>query len=291
MRKKIKLNPFMIACMTILILYTVIFIVLIAWGFMTSFKTRMDFRKNSYGLPDPWTFSNYPDVIDIFYKKIDSGREVYIPEMFFHSFMYAIGGAFFCALFTCITAYATAKFNFKLSSIIYNFVIIAMIVPIVGALPSEMNMIYDVLNIEDTYASVWFLKSHFIGMYYLVFYATFKSMPGSFTEAAEIDGASMLTVFVKIVFPMVVNIFGTIMLIKFIEFWNDYQTPMLYMPNKPVLAYGIYSFAFSSTGSISKLGTPGIIAGCMLLFVPIFIIFLVFNKKLMVNLTAGGLKE
>ena len=69
MRKKIKLNPFMIACMAILILYAVIFIVLIGWGFTTSLKTRMDFRKNSYGLPNPLTFSNYPDVIDIFYKK------------------------------------------------------------------------------------------------------------------------------------------------------------------------------------------------------------------------------
>ncbi len=291
MKQKKKINLLLIICLVVLILYTIIFVALISWGFLSSLKGRLDFRKNSYGFPNPLIFNNYPDVIEIFYKKVDSGREVYIPEMFLNSFIYALGGAFFCSLFTCITAYATARFNFKLSSIIYNFVIIAMIIPIVGSLPAEMNMIYEVLNIEDTFLSVWFLKSHFIGMYYLVFFASFKSMPKSFSEAAEIDGASMLVIFVKIIFPLVINIFGTVMLIKFVEFWNDYQTPMLYMPNLPVLAYGIYSFAFSSGGAISKLGTPGVIAGCMILFVPIFATYLVFHKKLMVNMSVGGLKE
>ena len=88
--------------------------------------------------------------------------------------------------------------------------------------------------------------------------------------------------------------FFTVFLLQFIQTWNDYQTPLLYYPNHPTLAYAVFRMT-NNTGGADKgmeyQGIPQRVAGCMVLAIPIFVIFVAFNKLLMGNLTTGGLKE
>ena len=79
------------------------------------------------------------------------------------------------------------------------------------------------------------------------------------------------------------------MLLQGIYFWNDFQTPLLYLPTYPTLAYWLYRFTENTKVELSFV--PVKAAGAMLLVVPIFILFAAFNKKMMGNLSLGGLKE
>ena len=172
-------------------------------------------------------------------------------------------------------------------------VVVLMTIPIVGSTPSELQILQS-LNLYDTMIGNYIQKFNFLGMYYLVYYATFKSLSNDFAEAAYVDGASEFRVMVQIVLPMVANIIGTVFLLHFIDFWNDYQTPLLYYPNHPTLAYAVFRMT-NNTGGADKgmeyQGVPQRVAGCMVLAIPIFAIFVAFNKLLMGNLTMGGLKE
>ena len=86
------------------------------------------------------------------------------------------------------------------------------------------------------------------------------------------------------------KIAGTIMLIQFISHWNDYNVPLLYLPTKPTLAYGVFHMVIiNSSGPLSKV--PIKVAGCMVLAIPILIIFIILKDKLMGNISLGGLKE
>ena len=79
------------------------------------------------------------------------------------------------------------------------------------------------------------------------------------------------------------------MLIEFIIFWNDYQIPLIYLPNHPTLAQAMYQMGVKSTDQ--KLTKPPMrLAGAMIMFVPLFTVFIVFHKKFMGNLTMGGVK-
>ena len=118
----------------------------------------------------------------------------------------------------------------------------------------------------------------------------FRGIPKDFDEAAYIDGAGNFAIFFKIIFPISVGTYVTIALINFISFWNDYTTPLIYMPNIPTVAYGLYGFIQESTEG-DKVGTPIKLAACMLVFIPNFVIFLVFRNKLIGNISMGGLKE
>lgn len=132
------------------------------------------------------------------------------------------------------------------------------------------------------------MKMNFMGIYYLIFLETFRAIPKDYSEAAYIDGAGNFTLFFKLMLPFVSKTFLTVMLIYFIGYWNDYQLPLLYLPSYPTLAYGLYKYSFSLEPKISSV--PMKMAGCMILFVPIFTVFVCLQKQLIGNVQMGGLK-
>ena len=277
-----------VALFIVLVLYAISLLTLIFWAVMASLKSRINFSEDPLGLPTKWMFSNYAEVFKNFRVEIAFGVYVEFPELILNTLLYAVGGAFFNTAIICVMSYAVAKFPYKFSKIIYGIVIITMILPIVGSLPSEIR-VARAMGLYDTIFGMWIMKTSFLGLYFLVFYATFKVLPNDFSEAAYVDGATNLRVFLSVILPLVRNTFFTIMLIKFIELWNDYQIPMLYMPSYPTLSYGSYLF---ERGTVTEMtSAPMKLAGSMLVLLPIMVLFLAFHKRLIGNITMGGIKE
>lgn len=286
---KTKFSPFTIVLLIVLAAYVLSMFTLIGWALITSFKSPNDFRTNAIGMPEKFVW-NYTFLYTKFYVSVltESGMEVvYMETMFVYSILYSLGCAFFQTLVPCITAYLCARFNYKFSKIVYTAVIVVMILPIVGSLPAELQMAKNT-GLYDSIWGLWIMKANFLGMYFLVFYDGFKGLSMTYTEAAKIDGASNMHILLAIVLPLVKNIFFTVMLVNFIGFWNDYQVPLLYMPSYPTVAYGMYNMANTRENNLSSV--PMRMTGAMLMFIPIFTLFLIFQKRLLGNLTVGGIK-
>ena len=250
---------------------------------------------NVLGLPKgnilEWKWSNFIGVTEGFYTQIttEAGRfQVGFLPMLYNTLMYAVGSALIRAIVPCVVGYVTAKFDYKFSRFINTMVLVLMTIPIVGSAPSEFQILQE-LNLYDTMIGNYIQKFNFLGMYYLVYYAAFKSLSNDFSEAAYVDGASELRVMIQIVMPMIATVIGTVFLIHFIDFWNDYQTPLLYLPSYATLARGLFSLSQRSQGNFATV--PYRMAGCLVLATPILILFLIFKEKLMGNLSMGGIKE
>ncbi len=276
----------------ILILYCLLLLLILGWGFISSFKDpRFDFRDNPIGFPKQWVFDNY----DYAYSKFvmtaydNNGVESIIgmPGMFIYGFLYAIGCAFAATIVPCLTGYVTAKFNFKFSKIIFYTVIIAMIIPIVGSLPAEIAMAKS-FNLYNQIWGMWIMKANFLGLYFIVFYNFFKNLPNAYNEAAKIDGSSNFRTMVQVILPLAAPLFFTVLLINFITFWNDYQVPLIYLPGYPTIAAGMQHMAASDAEELQYI--PVKVAAATLMLTPILIIFLFTHKKLLGNLTMGGIK-
>lgn len=295
-KHKNKARPLYTVIFCILLLYVISIFLPVLWGVITSLKDQTDFRVNVLGLPEGWPWEwhwdNFIKVFNGFYEQVTTvgvgRRRVYFSEMLLYTILYAVGGAIIQTLVPCVVAYLTARFRYKFSAVINGLVVVLMVVPIVGSAPSEMQILR-ALNMYDTIWGNYIQKFNFLGMYYLVFYAAFRSVPNDFFEAAYVDGASEMRVMVSIGMPMVRNVIGTVLLIKFIDFWNDYQTPLLYLPSYPTLARGVFRLSQNSQGDFATV--PFRMAGCMFLAIPILILFLIFKEKLMGNLSMGGIKE
>lgn len=276
----------------LLFVYALSLTMIMVWGFYNSLKDPLDYRIDMLGLPPTWKFSNYSTVIEFFYvldKSVTPNRPVYILEMVLNSVLYAAGSSLLQATIQFIMAYVASRFATRFGRIVYVIVIIGMTVPIVGSEPSALA-IAEKLQLKDSILGMWLMKSYFLGMYFLIFFETLKAFPKDFSEAAHIDGASNTRVMWQIMFPLARTTFFTIVLLLFVGFWNDYTTPMLFMPNVPTLSYGLWSFVMGN--SINEIANePMRLAACLLLLLPILILFTFLHDKLLANVSVGGIKE
>lgn len=291
----------------VLLLYTLSMLFVLGWGILTSFKSRLDFfvEKNVLGLPnaafsgEEMRFGNYLRIITAF--EFDKSTAFYSAgkytehfvhanmfTMIYNTFMYAIVGSLLQAIVPAVCAYLCAKFNFAFSKFAYMLVLMVMIIPIVGAYPSEITLLRD-MGLYDTFAGYFLQKFNFMGTYFFVYYAFYESMPNTYAEAAEIDGANRYTILCAIVLPLSVKVISTVWLLQFVHFWNDYNTALLYMPTHPTLAYGIYYLCHETARGVLA-NVPTKVAGCMLLAVPLLCLFIAFKEKLMGNISMGGIK-
>ena len=114
------------------------------------------------------------------------------------------------------------------------------------------------------------------------------NIPTDFYEAAKIDGANPWAVMTQIITPLASGTTSTVFVLAFIGYWNDFQIPMVYLPYNPVAAYGLYEFQNTALPKIAN--TPTRLAGIFLMAAPIVVFYAIFNKKLNVNLSVGGIK-
>lgn len=281
-----KTSPFFVVLFVLLAIYSLILIGLLVWAMISAFKTPRDFQTNSVGLPEK-IVNNFGEAIKLYKIQVGGvkGRPRYamFPQMLYNSVLYSVGCALFNTVVTCLTAYCCARYKYRLSKIVYAVVLVTMTIPIVGSLPSQIQ-VAQTLRIYNKIGGMWLQSASFLGLYFLVFYETFASLPNSFFEAARIDGAGDLSLIFRIAVPLAKNVFFTIFLLNFITYWNDYQTPLLFLKSMPVLSYGLYLITQSNAY------VPMIMAAATVVLAPVIVIFIFANKKLMGNLTVGGIK-
>lgn len=304
----------------VLALYALIMLSSLLWGLITSLKSSNDFENfgNVIGFPNisvegtPYAgipsgrdallkLANYKIVLE---KFIITRRAVYYglgPEQIVHTckagfgellvntLLYTVGGALIYALMPALTAYLCAKYPYKLSAIIVVVYTLMMCMPIVGSTPFELTFLRNT-GLYDNIIGNYIQKMTGSGMYFFVYLAYFKGTSETYREAAQIDGASQLRIMTTIYFPLAIKIIATVFLIQFVALWNDYQTPLLYLPTHPTLAYAVYYVSYEAFEP-ALYHTPPRIAGLMLLAVPIVILFAIFKDKLMGDISLGGIKE
>ena len=277
-----------------LFLYTLSLLFPVLWALLATFKTPLEyeFMGNTTGWPTSFNFDNYVTAYRNFYVSVydastDSYTYFYMFDLFGNSLLYSFLCGLAATITPCLVAYAVARFDFRFSKVIYSIVIITMALPIVGALPSEIQMT-KALGVFDTFIGLFIMKANFLSIYFLVFYAQFKSIPMAYSEAAKIDGASNFRIMTQVVLPLSIGTIMTVFLLNFITFWNDYQIPMVYLPSHPVAAFGMFEFQNVMTTELAN--TPTRLAGIFLMAAPIVVIFAILNKRLMVNLSVGGIK-
>ena len=277
-KKKHEFTLITVIMFVILALYALTLFYFLFWAIITCFKEQSDFRLNVLGFPKKWVshFGVIYTNLEIKLTTIEGIKYVYMLEMVTNSFVYAISMAFLSTAVPCVAGYVTARFPFKMSRWYHTFCIVAMTIPIIGAGPAQLQLIKR-LGLYDNILGLCLWNASPIGMTYLLFYGTFKGLSGDYADAAKIDGAGNLTIFLRIMLPMVVNTMATLALMAFVSIWNDYGTPLIYLPTHPTFAVGVQQLSLSTERYLSR--TPVRLAGAVMLLLPNVIIFSIFSNR------------
>ena len=255
------------------------------WMLLNSFKSGNDFNgsgadfaANVFGWPREFYGKNF---IEIMTFEID-GETVW--SMFINSIIVTVLGTIINVFLSACAAYALAKYRFPGSKIIYGLAIFSMVVPIVGTLPSQVVMM-ETLGIDDSLLGILFLYSGCFGFNFVMLYSAFRSISWSYAEAASMDGAGRFKIFFKVMLPMAKGPILACSILQAITLWNDYSTPFLFWPSHQTLAVGLYNIQEAQSGN-----PPAIFATMIVAVVPVLVLYACFQKKIIENTNAGGLK-
>lgn len=265
----------------VFVVYALTLLYPFVWAFINSFKSKSEFAYEKFLLPKEWHFSNYAFA----FSEMTIGSVPFYGAMINSIMLTALSTAA-ALMSSSFAAYALSKYEFRGRALIYSIAIFTMIIPVVGALPSQYRLVKD-LNL-DNMVGLAILGSSGFGFNFLILYGYFKSVSWSYAEAALVDGAGDGRIFFTIMLPQAKPSLIAVGIIAAIGVWNDYYTPLIYLGDSwPTLSYALYSF--SST--MARDGNyPYFFAGSLIATLPIILLFIVFNDTIMTNTVAGGLK-
>ena len=281
---KIKKRPGEIVLFAIVFLIFVIYAVMLfyplIWGLLSSFKSVKDYNNSPFSFPSVWHFENYLEAI-----KTISDDGMSFTQMLWNSVWFAVGSAIIHMAFTSAYAYVLNKYNFRGRKFLYGLCLFMMAVPIGASFVSTYRLMHN-LHLTNSYL-ILLTSINVYGMKLILCYSYYNNISNAYVEAAQIDGANFYTIYFKAMRPQATPILLTLMVLEFIEKWNDYMGPLLYLSKMPTLATGLYRYQSIVEWSGHY---PVLFARIFICTLPLFIIFIFFSNKLMDNISVGGLK-
>lgn len=262
-------------------IYAVTVIYPFVWAFFNSMKGKEEFLNDPLALPSRFDLSNFINAFTTF--------EVFgvnLIGMFGNSIVLTVCSTLLSVASCACTAYCVVKYRFFGRKFLYFLAIMIMLVPTIGSMPAMYRLVNN-LGIKDNVVGVSLLWGSGFGFNFLLLYSYFKNVSGAYAEAAKVDGAGDYVIFFRIMLPQALPAMGAAAIVTAIGVWNDYLTPFLYLENSPTIAYGLYDFEMNINATMDY---PTLFAGIILSCLPLIIIFIAFQKTIITNTVAGGLK-
>ena len=248
------------------------------WMVRSSVMTQSEiFRKPMQWLPERIQWKNYVDIMTLrpFARWICNSAFIVV---------FNVLGTM---LTSSMAAFALARLKFRGRNVVFSMVLAAMMIPSATLLIPQF-MIWKILHGIDTYAPLILGAFGAPGFYTFMLRQFYKGIPMDIDEAAKIDGASPLRIYMNIIIPLSKAPLVTVAIFTFTNCWNDFMGPLIYLSSerKYTAALGLRSFIGMYTGQWHYL-----MAASTVLVIPVIILFACCQKVFIggINLS-GGLK-
>lgn len=183
-------------------------------------------------------------------------------------------------------AYALDRFDFRFKKVVFALFLIATLVPGVTTQVATYQVVNG-LHLVDTYwaAIILFSGTDIVSVY--IFIQFMQSIPKSLDEAAMLEGANKLTIYWRIVLPLLKPAIATVVIIKGIAIYNEFYIPFLYLPSQNLSVISTSLFRFTGPFSASQ---QIIAAGIVIVIAPTLVIFLALQRFIYNGITQGATK-
>ncbi|QGQ94793.1 carbohydrate ABC transporter permease [Paenibacillus psychroresistens] len=183
-------------------------------------------------------------------------------------------------------SYALGRFEFKMKKLILGLYAMAVLIPSITTQVATFSIIKNLGLFNTFYApSLLYIGSDIVQIYlYLQF---IKNIPYELDESAMIEGASLFTIYRKIVLPLLAPATATIAILKTLGIYNDIYTPYLYMPSPKLGVISTTLLRFKGTHSAQW---NMICAGILIVLLPTVILYLFLQKYIFAGIASGAVK-
>jgi sn-glycerol 3-phosphate transport system permease protein len=257
------------------VLAIAIMILPLAWMFLAGFKERDEiYTVPIQWLPEAYDLSNYAAAL----------AAVPFGNFFLNSTITTVIGAGLKMLLGLTTAYAVVFLEFPFKKFVFGLVIFALLVPQQIVMIPNFTLVAS-LGWINTYQGIIVpgLASAF-GTF--LFRQHFLTLPISILEAAALDGASHWMRLWRFIVPISAPTIAAVALVSIVSEWNEYLWPLLVVDRSDMMTLPVGLTLLQNNDGVTNWGV--LMAGTVLVTVPVLIAFFALQKRIIAGLTAGG---
>lgn len=244
--------------------------------FLNAFKPKYDILENPLAWPKQISWDNFEQAM----LKMNFFRSLT------NSIIITVLSVSALIVFSAMLAYYLARTKTKFSKVTFLILVASMIVPFQALMIPFMSIFAQFVSLNNRAALIFFYIGFGVALSTFLYHGFISKIPMDLDEAAAMDGASDLTIFWKIMFPMLRPVTATVAIVNALWIWNDFLLPRLVLtqetqtlPLSTYLFYGQYSTEYGQA-----------MAGLLLAVLPIIIFYLILQRQFISGITTGAVK-
>lgn len=248
----------------------------VLYGVLGGFRSNAQLAENPAGLPAPWVLDNYLGVL----KNPDFWQYA------LNSTMIAVITTVIVVVLGIMAAYPLARYQFRMREPIFMVFVLGLLFPATVAIVPLFILITRDLHMGNTWWGVALPQAAFaLPMTVVILRPFLMALPQELEEAAQLDGASRIGFFWRILLPLAGPGMVTVGVLAFVGSWNAYLLPLLLLQgDMRTLPLGVADYS-----SEHSADTAGVFAFTALAMIPALIFFLAMQKRI-VNGLQGAVK-
>lgn len=257
----------------------------ILWLISASVQGPGQIFQNPFGwIPSTWLWSNYSDTWS-------GDLNLQLPALqdaFKSSLIVAAIAVPVHVILNTYIGFVLAKYRFKLKGLLLFLILCTMMIPqSVTLFPNYLTV--KTLGLIDTQLGIALpsLISGF-GVFLMMQFA--RAVPDEYLEAARIDGSSDLWIFLRIGVPLMKAAIATLTILMFTYIWNEYTWSHLVVNSESTVTLPVTLVNMAQNVSGMAANIPNMLAGCVISFVPVLVIFLAFQRQFIESVSQSGIK-
>jgi raffinose/stachyose/melibiose transport system permease protein len=257
-----------------------LFVFVIPFGFiaLTAVKDRAESARLDFSWPSSWhVWENVKEVVT-------TRNNLFVTAMR-NSFVVTVVAVALLVIFCAMAGFVLERRRDRMSTLVSAAVLAGLIIP-----PAVVPTIY-VLQEIHLFNSLWGLvlvEVAYLAPFSIILFRAFvATIPRQLDEAAMIDGCTGLSLFFRVVFPLLRPVTITVILTSSVAIYNDFVNPLYFLPGSDNATVQLTLFNFQS-----QFNTRWnfLFTDVLLITVPALIMFIVFNRKIVAGLTTGAVK-
>ena len=238
------------------------------------FRTNSQITNNPAGLPSPWAFGNYLDVLrgGVFWREV------------VNSTISAVATTVGVVVLGLMASYVLARYRFRGRAAMYTLFAAGLMFPMTVAITPLYIMIKS-LGLINTLPGIILPQIAFaLPVTVIILVPFLRAIPDEIEEAASIDGCSRLGFFFRMVVPLSVPGVVTVGILAFVGSWNSYLLPLFVLNDQATYTLPLGVQAFASQYSVD---TAKVLAFTSLSMIPALVFFSLFERRIVGGLTGA----
>lgn len=271
-RRKLWVQGVIIA---IMLLIGVLFFVPYMAMILNSLKEKAEIMKGKTFWPDKFILDNYNTVF----------TKAPIFSWFQNSVVSSVIGTVAVVFTSSIAGFVFAKYDFRWKNAIFWCILSTMMVPAQATMIPTFLLVQG-MGMYDSISAL--IVPRLVGGFGIYLCKQFiEEIPDSLCEAAAIDGASDMFVYRRVILPLIGPALSALAIFTFLEKWNDYLGPLLFLSNPKNMTMPLAISYFNGQRQ-SDVGAT--MAASTLVMLPVTVVFLCFQKQFIKGIAITGMK-